>query len=127
MLARDSAWCLSVVIIGCSLGVPTPNSTSDIVRTMPISTIGSNSPSSRAFASSSIENESVHVLLKGWRSLPVLVGLGRWDMESSAEDMDSKFGPLNMKAAGDTKSTLGTEPCKDDLGFEPKLEALDLD
>jgi hypothetical protein len=32
-----------------------------------------------------------------------------------------------MNAAGDTKSTLGTDPWKEDLGFDIRLEALDTD
>lgn len=104
-----------------SIGVMTPSSTSDMVRMMPPSTIGSSNPSSRALASSSIEYESVRARLRDWASLGVSAKLGRRDVEGR------RLGPLNMNAAGDTKSMLGTDPCNEELGLEPKLEARDLD
>jgi hypothetical protein len=111
-------------VVDSSLGVPTPSSTSDIVRTMSICIMGSKSSSSNISDLLSIEKESVRSLLNGLGSLAVLVGVGRY-VTSSIEEVESRFGPLNMNAAGDTKSMLGTDPRRDDLRLDAKLEALD--
>jgi hypothetical protein len=73
---------------------------------------------------SSIEKEFVRSLLNGLGSVAVLVGVGRY-VVSSIEEVESRFGPLNINAAGDLKSMLGTDPWRDDLRFDPKFDVLD--
>jgi hypothetical protein len=72
-------------------------------------------------ASPSKENESVRPRLRDWISLPVSARLGSRDVEGR------KLGPLNLNAAGDTRSMLGTDPWREELRLDPKLEVRDLD
>ena len=58
---------------------------------------------------------------KNWTSLQVPARLGRCDVE------ECKLGPLNTNAVGDTRSTLGTDPWREEFGRVPKLEARDRD
>ena len=60
-------------------------------------------------------------------SLPVSARLGKRDVELFDDIRDCRLGPLNIKVAGDTRSTLGIEPWMEEFGFDPELEALDLD
>jgi hypothetical protein len=58
-------------------------------------------------------------------SISVSIRLGRHEVEWLTDVVDPRLGPLNMKAAGDTRSMLGIEPCINEFGFDPKLEVLD--
>jgi hypothetical protein len=97
-----------------------------MVRRIFPSSMGSSISSSRKLASSSIEKECDRVRLRYWSSLPFCARLGKRDSELRKDGVDCRLGPLNMNAAGDTMSTLGTEPYMDDSCLDLKLEALDL-